>query len=208
MVHKDKIYPLTYTKSVAKETVFLKHFILNPNIIIGDYTYYSDDINPPESFEDNNIREFYNTKLIIGKFCAIARGTTFISDDMHHPMDGFSTYLFFIFEGWNNYTHTTDKRRNIIVGNDVWFGSNAVVMPGVTIGDGAIIGAYSLVTKDVPPYSIVVGNPPSKIIRKRFSDDIIDELLLVKWWDWDYEKITKNIKAIVDVDIEQLKQCR
>ncbi|MCC8418037.1 MAG: hypothetical protein LN588_06150 [Rickettsia endosymbiont of Bryobia graminum] len=96
MVHKDKIYPLTYTKSVAKETVFLKHFIHNPNIIIGDYTYYSDDINPPESFEDNNIRGFYNTKLIIGKFCAIARGTTFISDDMNHSMDGFSTYPFFI----------------------------------------------------------------------------------------------------------------
>ncbi|XVN43088.1 MAG: acetyltransferase [Candidatus Rickettsia vulgarisii] len=139
MVHKDKIYPLSYTKSV-KGTVFLKHFIHNPNLTIGDYTYYSDDLNPPELFEERNIRGFYHTKLLTGKLCTIARGTTFIGDDMNHPMDGFSTYPFFIFEGWNNYIHTPDKRRDITVGNDVWFGTNAVVMPGVTIGDGALLG--------------------------------------------------------------------
>ena len=204
MTSSNNPYPFIYAKQV-KEIVFLKHFIHNPNISVGDYTYYSDAYSP-EHFEHKNVRGCYYCKLVIGKFCAIATGTTFITDDMNHPMDGFSTYPFFIFEGWNNYTPSPDRRRDTIIGNDVWFGTNAVIMPGVTIGDGAIIGAYSVVTRDVEPYSIVAGNP-NKLIRKRFSDDTIKELLTIKWWDWDYEKITRNLKAIVGADINQLKNC-
>ncbi|WP_417904564.1 CatB-related O-acetyltransferase [Candidatus Tisiphia endosymbiont of Micropterix aruncella] len=205
MVHFNKHYPHTYPKQV-KEIIFLKHFIHNPNIMVGDYTYYHDNQHP-EYFERNNIIGCHECKLIIGKFCSIAMRTTFIMDDVNHSMDGFSTYPFFIFENWNNYTPTLDKRRNTVVGNDVWFGANAVIMPGVTIGDGAMIGAYAVVTKDVPPYSIVAGNP-SKIIRKRFSDDTINELVQIKWWDWDYNKITRNIEVIVGADIDQLKECK
>ncbi|MDD9334945.1 MULTISPECIES: CatB-related O-acetyltransferase [unclassified Candidatus Tisiphia] len=205
MVHFNKHYPHLYAKQV-KETIFLKHFIHNPNIMVGDYSYYHDS-HYPEQFERNNVIGCHQCKLIIGKFCAIAKGTTFIMDDVNHLMDGFSTYPFFIFEGWNNYTPTCNKARSTIVGNDVWFGTNSVIMPGVTIGDGAIIGAYAVVTKDVPPYSIAVGNP-SRIIRKRFSEDIVDKLAQIKWWDWDYDKITRNIEVIVGADIDQLKECK
>ncbi|WP_367363951.1 CatB-related O-acetyltransferase [Candidatus Tisiphia endosymbiont of Nedyus quadrimaculatus] len=205
MVNSNNNYPHLYAKQV-KETVFLKHFIHNPNIMVGDYTYYHDNQHP-EYFERNNIRGCHECKLIIGKFCSIAMRTTFIMDDVNHPMDGFSTYPFFIFENWDNYTPTLGKSRNTVVGNDVWFGTNAVIMPGVTIGDGAIIGAYAVVTKDVPPYSIAVGNP-SRIIRKRFSETIIGELVQIKWWDWDYDKITRNIEVIVGADINQLKECK
>ncbi len=207
MAHKNNLYPHTYTKQVTKELVFLKHFIRNPNISIGDYSYYHDDRQYPERFEEQNTRGFWNCKLTIGKFCSIARGTTFIADDMNHPMDGFSTYPFFNFEGWDTYTPAPGKGRNIVVGNDVWFGTNAVIMPGVTIGDGAIVGASALVTKDVLPYSIVGGNP-SQLIRKRFPEEIINELLRIKWWDWEYEKITRNIKHIVGDNIEQLQKCQ
>lgn len=207
MPHKNNLYPHTYTKQVNKELVFLKNFIRNPNISVGDYSYYHDDRQYPERFEEQNTRGFGQCKLTIGKFCAIARGTTFIADDMNHPMDGFSTYPFFCFEEWDSYTPPSGKGRNIVVGNDVWFGTNAVIMPGVEIGDGAIIGASALVTKDVAPYSIVGGNP-SRIIRKRFSEEIISELLRIRWWDWEYEKITRNIQYIVGSNIEHLKKCQ
>jgi len=203
MTSHNNPYPHLFPKQ-AKETIFLKHFIHNPNIIVGDYTYYN-DANHPERFEYENVRGAYFVKLIIGKFCAIAMGTSFITDDMNHSMDGFSTYPFFIFENWNNYTPSPNKRRNTIIGNDVWFGTNSTIMPGVNIGDGAIIGACSVLTKDVPPYCIVAGNP-AKIVRYRFSDDIIRQLLEVKWWDWNYDKITRNIPEIVGANIEKLKQ--
>ncbi|WP_419087996.1 CatB-related O-acetyltransferase [Rickettsia conorii] len=203
MTNHNSSYPHLFPKQ-AKETIFLKHFIHNPNIIVGDYTYYN-DANHPEKFEYENVRGAYFVKLIIGKFCAIAMGTSFISDDMNHPMDGFSTYTFFIFENLNNYTPSPDKRRDTVIGNDVWFGTNSTILPGVNIGDEAIIGACSVVAKDVPPYSIVIGNP-TKIVRYRFPDEIVEQLLEIKWWDWDYDKITWNIPAIVGADIEKLKQ--
>ncbi|MEY4463124.1 MAG: hypothetical protein RLZZ81_95 [Pseudomonadota bacterium] len=203
MTNHNNPYPHLFLKQ-AKETIFLKHFIHNPNIIVGDYTYYN-DANNPEKFEYENVRGAYFVKLIIGKFCAIAMGTSFITDDMNHPMDGFSTYPFFIFENWNDHTPSPDKRRDTVIGNDVWFGTNSTILPGVNIGDGAIIGACSVVAKDVPPYSIVVGNP-AKIVRYRFPDEIVEQLLEIKWWDWNYDKITRNIPVIVGADIEKLTQ--
>jgi len=193
---------IVYPKPV-KHMVFLKNFIHNPNITIGDYTYYHDN-NYPEHFEFNNVRGGFFCKLNIGKFCQIATRTTFILDDMNHDMSGFSTYPFAVFGELSHYTAPEEKGRPTIIGNDVWFGTNAVIMPSVKIGDGAIIGAYAVVTKDVAPYTIVAGNS-ARVIKQRFSDNIIEELLQIKWWDWDYNKITRNLESITGCNISSLR---
>ncbi|WP_316353236.1 CatB-related O-acetyltransferase [Candidatus Trichorickettsia mobilis] len=202
MVNPDIHYPHTYLKTV-KETVFLKHFVHNPNIEIGDYTYYH-DLNNPEDFEYKNVRGAFYVKLIIGKFGQIAMNTIFILSEMNHHMHGFTTYPFFLFEQWDQYAPEIGLKGNTEVGNDVWFGTNAVIMPGVRIGDGAIIGAYAVVTKDVAPYSVVAGNP-ARVVKQRFSDAIIADLLEIQWWNWDYDKITRNVNLIVGGDIKKLK---
>ncbi len=204
---KDK-YPIhNQTKSV----IFLKNFITNPNIQVGDYTYYDGRKNP-EDFENENVIFANLCKLIIGKFCQIAYGTTFILSDANHQMSGFSTYPFFIFgnfsdkaPSWKDYKLDLTNKGDTIIGNDVWFGHKSTIMNAVTIGDGAIIAAKAVVTKDVSPYSIVAGNP-AKVVKKRFSDDIIEQLCKIKWWDWEYEKISKNIKYIVANDVSKLLQ--
>lgn len=203
MTNPNNPYPHLYPK-IVKETVFLKHFIHNPNIKVGDYTYYSDPFEP-ERFEYKNVRGAYFAKLFISKFCQIAMDTTFILSDMNHRMTGFSTYPFFLFENWKQYEEEISPKGDTIVGNDVWFGTNAVIMPGVNIGDGAIIGTYAIIAKDVAPYSIVVGNP-AKTVKKRFSDEIISELLKIQWWHWDYDKITRNVTAIVGADLRALQK--
>jgi virginiamycin A acetyltransferase len=183
--------------------IFLKNFITNPNIQVGDYTYYHDAVHP-ERFEKDNVILLYTCKLIMGKFCQIAQGTKFIMGDANHQMDGFSTFPFYVFgKEWAEYEPRFPTKGDTIVGNDVWFGHGSVIMPGVKIGDGAIIGACSVVTKDVHPYTIVGGNP-AKEIRKRFSEDIVKKLLEIQWWNWDIDKITRNIKAIVGADIQKL----
>ncbi len=175
---------------------FLKNVIKSPNIIIGDYTYY-DDINGIESFE-NNVKyhfDFIGDQLIIGKFCSIAAGATFIMNGGNHLTQSVSSFPFAIFgDDWSQAMDgkSYPTKGNTVVGNDVWIGYNATIMPGVTIGDGAIIAANSTITKDVAPYTIVGGNP-GKEIKKRFSDDKIEELLKVKWWNWDIDKITENL---------------
>jgi virginiamycin A acetyltransferase len=195
-------YPISYC---SKDFIFLKNFITNPNIQVGDHTYYNDEKNP-QNFEKENVKFAFFSKLIIGKFCQIAQGTTFILNDANHSMEGFSTYPFSVFpDEWSNYEPTFTKKGDTFIGNDVWFGHNSSVMPGVTIGNGAIIAAFSVVTKDVPPFSIVGGNP-GKVIRKRFSQEIIEELEDIQWWNWEHKKITENIKAIVGADIKALRQ--
>ena len=202
-ISASTLYPLS---PGTKEVIFLKNFITNPNIEVGDYTYYHDLYNP-ESFEKNNVIIFQTSKLIIGKFCQIAQGTKFITSDANHPLNGFSTFPFFIFGNeWAQYTPELTNKGDTLVGNDVWFGCNATIMPGVQIGDGAIIGAAAVVTKNVPPYTIVGGNP-AKEIRKRFSDETIRQLLEIKWWNWNFEKISQSIEAIVGANIEKLTQC-
>lgn len=194
---------------LSSSVVYLKNVVKNPNIEIGDYTYY-DGRGRSEGFEQENVVFALSSKLTIGKFCQIGFGTRFILSDANHQMDGFSTYPFFIFglhsegyQDWANYNVNLTDKGDTRIGNDVWFGQEATVMPGVTIGDGAIIGARALVTKDVPPYSIVGGNP-AKIIRKRFDDETIAKLQEIKWWDWPEEKITKSIPAIVGGDLHAL----
>ncbi len=190
---------------------FIKNTVSNPNIIIGDYTYY-DDLEDSENFERNVLYHFpfIGDKLIIGKFCALATGVKFIMNGANHKISGFSSYPFQIFgNGWERVTPQQDELPNkgdTVIGNDVWIGYEAVIMPGVQIGDGAIIASKSVVTKNVLPYTIVGGNP-AKEIRKRFADDVIETLLKIAWWNWDIEKIYRNLEKIVDGDIDALKNC-
>jgi virginiamycin A acetyltransferase len=186
---------------------FLKNIIKNPNIIIGDYTYY-DDFENVENFE-KNVKyhfDFVGDKLVIGKFCMIASDVKFIMNGANHLTNSLSTYPFAIFgNGWENAMEgkSYPQKGDIKIGNDVWIGYNATIMAGVNIGDGAIIATNSTVTKDVAPYTIVGGNP-AKEIKKRFSEDVIKKLLDLKWWNWDIEKITKNILNLTDNKIEKL----
>ena len=203
----QKIYP----RSKDKETVYLKSVITNPKIMVGDYTMYNDFVKEPKDFEKNNVLYQYpinQDKLIIGKFCSIACGAKFIFNSANHTLSSLSTYPFPIFfEEWGldvkDITKAWDNKGDIVVGNDVWIGYEAVILAGVTIGDGAIIGARAVVTKDVPPYTIV-GGVPAKPIRKRFNEETIDILLKLKWWDWSKERIAKNIAAIQSGNVKQL----
>lgn len=204
---KQKIYP----RSNDKETIYLKNIIKNPNIIVGDYTIYNDFKNNPKNFERNNVLYHYpinNDKLMIGKFCSIACGAKFIFNSANHTLSSLSTYPFPIFfEEWEldvkNITNAWDNKRDIVIGNDVWIGYEVVIMAGVTIGDGDIIGTGAVVTKDIPPYTIV-GGIPVKPIRKRFKQETIDILLKIKWWNWSDEKIYKHILDIQNGNIENL----
>ncbi len=186
---------------------FLKNVIKNPNIIVGDYTYY-DDFENVGNFE-KNVKyhfDFTGDKLIIGKFCMIASGVSFIMNGANHLTASLSAYPFSIFgKGWENAMEgkTYPNKGDIIVGNDVWIGHNATIMAGVKIGDGAIIATNATVVKDVEPYSIVGGNP-AKEIKKRFTDETIEKLLKLKWWDWSIEKITENIQNLTDNEIEKI----
>lgn len=204
----NKIYPRSYDSTI----VYLKNVITNPNIIVGDFTMYNDFCNDPKDFEKKNVLYQYpvnKDKLIIGKFCSIACGAKFIFTSANHALKSLSTYPFPIFgEEWDNamdICEAWDNKGDIVIGNDVWIGYEAVIMPGVHIGDGAIIGTRAVVTKDVPPYSIV-GGVPAKIIRKRFDASIIDDLIKIKWWDWSIDKISNNLDKLRAGDITALKE--
>lgn len=207
-ITEETIYP----RSGDRETVYLKPNITNPNITVGEYTMYNDFVNDPREFEKNNVLYHYpvnRDRLIIGRFCSIACGARFIFTSANHKLKSLSTYPFTIFfEEWGldgkNVTDAWDNKGDIVIGNDVWIGYEAVILSGVTIGDGAIIGTRAVVTKDVPPYTIV-GGVPARQIRKRFSEETIDTLLEIKWWDWPKERIAENIGAIQSGDIERLK---
>ena len=173
---------------------------------------YNDFVHDPRMFEQNNVLYHYpinHDKLIIGKFCSIACGVKFLFNSANHTLCSLSAYPFpLFFEEWGlekkNVTDSWDNKGDIVVGNDVWIGYEAVILSGVTIGDGAVIGARAVVTKDVPPYTIV-GGVPAKPIKKRFSDESIKKLQSIRWWDWPKEKIAENITAIQSGNIEQLK---
>nr|WP_032489635.1 streptogramin A O-acetyltransferase Vat(A) [Staphylococcus aureus]P26839.2 RecName: Full=Virginiamycin A acetyltransferase [Staphylococcus aureus]AAA26683.1 acetyltransferase [Staphylococcus aureus]AAF24087.1 acetyltransferase Vat [Staphylococcus aureus] len=189
---------------------FIKPTITNENILVGEYSYY--DSKRGESFEDQVLYhyEVIGDKLIIGRFCSIGPGTTFIMNGANHRMDG-STYPFHLFRmGWEKYMPSLKDlplKGDIEIGNDVWIGRDVTIMPGVKIGDGAIIAAEAVVTKNVAPYSIVGGNP-LKFIRKRFSDGVIEEWLALQWWNLDMKIINENLPFIINGDIEMLKRKR
>ncbi|MDJ0509008.1 MAG: CatB-related O-acetyltransferase [Crocosphaera sp.] len=200
----NTVYPLKHYNRLC----FLKNIVKNKNIIIGDFTYY-DDLENPENFEKNVLYhfDFIGDKLIIGKFCAIASDVKFIMNGANHPLNGFTTYPFAIFgNAWENTMSVEgESKGDTIIGNDVWLGYNSLIMPGINIGDGAIIAANSVVTKDIKPYTIVGGNP-AHVIRKRFSDQVINILLELKWWNWSIEKITGHIELLTSNNIQELKQ--
>ena len=201
-----------YSRTGDEQTVYLNRIVKGKNIEIGDYTMYNDFVNDPCDFEKNNVLYHYpvnGDKLKIGKFCSIACGAKFIFTSANHSLKSLSTYPFPIFfEEWGlgvqNITSAWDNKGDIIIGNDVWIGYEAMILSGVTIGDGAIIGTRAVVTKDVPPYTIV-GGVPAKTIRKRFSDDTIAALLQISWWDWPEEKIKQHISDIQAGRIDRLQ---
>ncbi|CNH85748.1 Vat family streptogramin A O-acetyltransferase [Yersinia alsatica] len=190
------------------QVCFIKNTVTNPNIIVGDFTYY-DDPEDSENFERNVLYHFpfIGDKLIIGKFCAIAKGAQFIMNGANHKLSGFSTFPFYIFgNGWEKAMPQADNlpyKGDTIIGNDVWIGYKALIMPGVKIGNGAIISSRSVVTSDVPAYAVVGGNP-ANVIKKRFTDETIAMLEKLAWWDWPVEKITQNLTAIMSSNLEAL----
>lgn len=200
-----------YLRTGDKQTVYLKNVITDPSITVGDYTMYNDFVNDPVGFERNNVLYHYpinRDRLIIGKFCSIACGAKFLFNSANHTLSSLSTYPFpLFFEEWGlekgNVGASWDNKGDIVIGNDVWIGYEAVVMAGVTIGDGAIIGSRAVVTKDVPSYTIA-GGVPAKPIRKRYSGETAATLLELKWWDWPEERITKNIHAIQTGQLNEL----
>ncbi|MEC1377204.1 Vat family streptogramin A O-acetyltransferase [Heyndrickxia oleronia] len=202
----NAIYPNEAIKSIC----FIKNVITRPNIIVGDYTYY-DDMNGAEKFEEHVTHhyEFIGDKLFIGKFCAIAKGIEFVMNGANHRMCSVTTYPFNIMgNGWEKSTPSLSDlplKGDTVIGNDVWIGQNVTVMPGVHIGDGAIIAASSVVSKDIPPYHIAGGNP-CNIIKKRFDDELIDYLLTIKWWDWPACKIFDNLDTLCSGDLSKIKK--
>ena len=208
MADTKKLYPRTGDK----QTVYLKNVITDPSITVGDYTMYNDFVNEPVGFERNNVLYHYpinRDRLIIGKFCSIACGAKFLFNSANHTLSSLSTYPFpLFFEEWGlekrNVAASWDNKGDIVIGNDVWIGYEAVIMAGVTIGDGAIIGARAVVTKDVPPYT-VAGGIPAKPIKKRYPEETIAALSELKWWDWPEERIAQNLHAIQAGKLNELR---
>ena len=201
------IFPNAYHTSC-----FIKNVNTAPNISVGDYTYYDDPKHPTE-FERNNVLFNYpefGDHLIIGKFCQIAAGTTFIMGAANHRLSSVSTYPFSVMGGafsTHNPPHLTQlpHKGDTVVGNDVWFGRKSVIMPGVTIGDGAIIAAYAVVAQDVPPYTVYGGNP-ARFIKKRFDDELSALLLRLRWWDLPADDLIEILPLLCDPDLAKVKQ--
>lgn len=194
------------------QVCYIRNTVTNPNIVIGDYTYY-DDPDGAENFERNVLYHFpfIGDKLVIGKFCALARGVKFIMNGANHQMSGFSTYPFYIFGGgWERQVPQPGDlpyKGDTVIGNDVWLGFDVLVMPGVRIGDGAIIAARSVVTGDIPAYAIAGGNP-ARVIKERFAPAVIRELQALAWWDWPADRISRNLAAIMAADLAALRAAR
>ncbi|GAA1536819.1 CatB-related O-acetyltransferase [Kribbella lupini] len=192
----------------AERVVLLKPLVQSELIEVGEYTYY-DDPDDPEAFEARNVLYHYGPeKLRIGKYCALGTGTTFVMNGANHRMDGPSTYPFPIMGGaWAEHFGLITGlpgRGDTVVGNDVWFGLDAKVMPGVRIGHGAVVAAGAVVVDDVPDYAIVGGNP-AKVIRRRFSDEDVERLLAIAWWDWPAELVTEHVPAIMAGSVDELE---
>lgn len=193
------------------QVCFVKNTVTNPNIVIGDYTYY-DDPEDSENFERNVLYHFpfVGDRLVIGKFCAIARGVKFVMNGANHKLSGLSTYPFQIFGGgWERVTPGAGElpyKGDTVVGNDVWLGYDALILPGVKIGNGAIVATRAVVAADVPAYTIVAGNP-ARPVKARFPPDVVAELEAIAWWDWRVEKITRHLEVIVSGDVAALRAC-
>lgn len=188
---------------------YIRNTVDNPQIQVGEYSYY-DDPEDSEGFARNVLYlfPFIGDRLIIGRYCAIARGATFVMNGANHRMSGFSTYPFNIFgNGWERSTPLPQElpyKGDTVVGNDVWIGYEAMLMPGVRVGDGAIVAARSVVSADVPAYAIVAGNP-ARVVRMRYDETQVQRLLRIAWWDWDADKVSRNLELIVGADLDALE---
>lgn len=206
-VSEKKIYPRTGDS----QTIYLQSVITDPGITVGEYTMYNDFVHDPREFQRNNVLYHYpvnHDRLVIGKFCSIACGAKFLFNSANHALDSLSTYPFPLFwEEWgldkSRVADAWDNKGDILIGSDVWIGYEAVILAGVTIGDGAVIAARAVVTKDVPPYTIV-GGVPARPIRRRFPEETIQRLLELRWWDWPRERIARNIGAIQSGEVDRL----
>ena len=191
---------------------YIRNTVDNPQIQVGEYSYYDDPVDS-EGFERNVLYlfPFIGDRLIIGRYCAIARGATFVMNGANHRMSGFSTYPFNIFgNGWERSTPLPEElpyKGDTVVGNDVWIGYQALLMPGVNVGDGAIIAARSVVSADVPAYAIVGGNP-ARVLRMRYEPEQVRRLQGIAWWDWDADKVSRNLELIVGGDLDALEAAR
>jgi len=197
----NNIFPIPNIDTVT----YIKPTIKNLNIIVGDFSYFGDI-----DFEKHVTHhyDFKGDKLVIGKFCQIAKGVEFIMNGANHQMNTVSTFPFYIFEGWEQSLPTLNSmpiKGDTVIGSDVWIGQNATILPGVCIGDGAIVGANSVVGSNVEPYSIVVGNP-AKLIRKRFDEELIDIMLKLKWWDLPHEEINQLIPILSNSNLDEVKE--
>lgn len=202
----NAIHPNPQIPSVC----YIKNTITRPNILVGDYTYYDDPVDS-EHFEDHVTHhyEFIGDRLIIGKFCAVAKGVEFVMNGANHRMCSVTTYPFNIMGGgWETYTPSLADlplKGDTVVGNDVWIGQNVTIMPGVHIGDGAIVAANSVVAGNVPAYCVAGGNP-CRVIRPRFDVELTAYLLELKWWDWPPEKIFANLEALCSGDLSRIRK--
>lgn len=203
----NAVFPCEY-----KTTCFLKNILTAPNIWVGDYSYY-DDPEDPTAFERNNVLfnwPEFGDKLVIGKFCAIASGTKFIMGPANHRNSSISTYPFAIFGGaWAEkippHLSQLPRKGDIVIGNDVWIGRESIIMPGVNVGDGAIVAAYSVVAKDVAPYTVVGGNPAG-YIKNRFDKELTQLLLQLKWWDFEAERLADFLPVLCESDLSSVKK--
>ena len=199
-----------YPRPGHTQTVYLKNVITRPGIEVGDFTIYNDFRNDPRAFQDNNVLYHYpmnHDRLIIGKFCAIGKGVEFVMNGANHRMNSPTTYPFNIMGGgWEQFTPALEElpfKGDTVVGNDVWIGQHVTVLPGTKIGDGAIIGANSVVSGEIPPYTVAAGNP-CRVVRPRFDLELTAYLLELKWWDWDADRIFRHMDALCSSDLKKI----
>lgn len=209
----ERLYPALHSPRAGapieqQRVVFLKPLVESPLTSVGEYTYY-DDPADPTGFERNNILFHYGPdRLVIGRYCALARGVRFFMNAANHRSSGVSTYPFPLMGGaWAQAAdlfRDRPYRGDTVVGNDVWIGQDAVVMPGVRIGDGAIVAARSVVTSDVPAYAVVGGNP-ARLIRQRYDAADVERLQRIAWWDWPAEEVTAQLRVLMAGSVDDLE---
>lgn len=206
----DLCHPMRFADgTVNRGLVHLACAIDHPNIEVGSFSYAS-SFDAPEDWAARLAPYTYPgapERLVIGRFCQIADGVRFITASANHPMTGISTYPFAIFDTARvgDYIDQISGLPDTVIGNDVWIGDGATILPGAWIGNRVIIGAQAVVTGQVPDYAVVVGNP-ARVIRYRFDPGTIARLLALKWWDWPIDRIGRATAALARADVDALEQ--
>ena len=210
----DRLYPLLYGPHDGNvhghpRVVFLKPLCQHPFTTVGEYTYYDDPDGATEFERRNVLYHFGPERLVIGRYTALATGVTFLMAGANHRIAGLSTYPFPLMGGdWvagMPLFRDRELRGDTVVGNDAWLGYRVTVLPGVRIGDGAIVGAGAVVTADVPPYAVAVGNP-ARVLRLRFPERDIERLQRIRWWDWPAEEVSAALQVIMAADVDELEK--